>query len=261
MCVHLLVAMPQILPNASPDIDIASPPPVKLDGWIAACSPTSPARQNPIDMDHPPPPRLKKTFIYDHRLSMEPCLHQTHLIQHGQFLSHNKGPVPHRIMIPQFSYSPTLLHHDIVTPTYINWLEDIDPRSHDPEWDDKLDERLLWRGTNTGMWHAEDTRWRESQRSRFVRWASELNGTVRVLRPNVSSDERVGAEIEFRKARINPAMFDVMFAGEPGSCSQEVCRDLANTFDWRRLQTIQSAGNYKYVFDVSLFSFGSSVDY
>jgi hypothetical protein len=183
---------------------------------------------------------------------MDPCLHPTHLVQSGEFLAHNKGPVPYRVMIPQFSYSPTLLHHDIVTPSYISWVKDIDPRSDDPEWDDKLDERLVWRGSNTGIWHAEDTRWHESQRARLVQWASDLNGTMSILQPNVSNGERVGEGVEFRKAMVNPAVLDVMFAGNPLSCAPEVCQQLADIFEWRKHQNNRAAGNYKYIIDVIL---------
>jgi len=132
----------------------------------------------------------------------------------------------------------------------INWVDDIHPRSADPEWEDKLDKRLLWRGVNTGIWHASHTRWREAQRVRMVNWANDLNGTTLVLKGTKSSWEKVGSAVEMGKDRINPGMLDVMFAGEPSSCEPEVCKELEVMFDWRKRQGLKAAGNYKYVLDV-----------
>jgi hypothetical protein len=231
-------------------IDVNNPPPTKHDGWISSCPSTSPARRAPLDLTKPVTPPSQKSFIYDHALSMDPCLHPTHLVQHGQFLSFGNGPIPHHTLIPQFSYSPSPLHQDIVTAMSANWVDDVYPRSADPEWEDKLDKRLLWRGANTGMWHASDTRWRESQRVRAVSWANDLNGTAVVLTGPKSNDEKVGMGVEMEKNNINPGMLDIMFAGEPFSCEPGVCKELEELFDWRKRQGQKAAGNYKYVLDV-----------
>lgn len=155
-------------------------------------------------------------------------------------------------MYPQFSYSPTLLHHDIKASMPINWVEDV-PRNIDPEWNDKLDERLLWRGRNTGIWHDVNTQWRISHRVRLVRSANELDGNITLLQPAASPDERVGEGVPVRKARVNPAMLDVGFAPEPSSCAPRTCEELREMFDWRSLQSLKTAGRYKYVLDVICF--------
>ncbi|KAJ3809218.1 hypothetical protein F5876DRAFT_77973 [Lentinula aff. lateritia] len=49
----------------------------------------------------------------------------------------------------------SLLHHNIRFSTPYGWVEDILPRSDDPDFADKTDERLLWRGTNIGVHHVE----------------------------------------------------------------------------------------------------------
>jgi len=46
----------------------------------------------------------------------------------------------------------------------------------------------------------------------------------------------------------------VFFAGEPVSCPEAICRELGEMFEWRKRQGYKSAGNYKYVLDVSGFS-------
>jgi len=159
------------------------------------------------------------------------------------------GPTPQHAMVPEFSYCSTTIHHNIRLPTPYGWIEDIYPRTDDPEWDDKLDERLLWRGSNTGMFHADHTRWHGSHRDHLVRLANELNGTVKLLPPRPKS-ESVGEGTEVRKARLNPAIMDIAFAGDPIACDPKTCDFLEEIFPWRQWQSVKEAGNYKYVLDV-----------
>lgn len=233
-------------------IDINNPPEIKLHGWISACDPMSAAWKDPIDWDSPPPPQANKTFIYNHREAMDPCQHPSLLRLHGQYLSHNAGPVPHRTMIPQFSYCSTLLHHDIMPAMPINWVEDVLPRSDDPEWDDKFDERLQWRGSNTGMWHEEKSKWRSSQRSRLIDWASGgLEGNITMLPSRVNEKRRVGEAVTVKKGRYGPALLDVALVGEPLSCAPETCEVLKKIYEYRQPHTVKMQGNFKYILDVS----------
>ncbi|KAF8880624.1 glycosyltransferase family 90 protein [Infundibulicybe gibba] len=213
------------------DIDVNSPPEVKLHGWLSACDPLSRAWRDPIDWSSTPPPPKKKTFIYNHREAMDPCQHPSHLLLHGQFVSHHTGPVPHRKMFPQFSYCPTLLHHDIMAAMPINWVEDIYPRSDDPPWEEKSDERLQWRGSNTGIWHDEIE-------------------NMTVLKPTRHPKEKIGEGVQVKKGKYSPGMLDIAFAGKPLSCATETCEQLAKMFEYRRAHDNKAAGNYKYILDV-----------
>ena len=230
------------------DINTNEAPPVKHMGWPSACSPTSPLRRTSFDPDTPPSPPAEKTFIYDHLKATDPCLHPSLLHHHGQFIAHNQGPTPHSVMVPQFSYSATRLHHDIIPATPINWVEDI-TRDSDPKFEDKTDDRLLWKGTTTGMWAGEDMRWRNQHRMRLVRLANQLNGTIDVLR-STSPTERVGETVQMSMARVNPAMLDVTFTGEPHSCSEGICEVVRDEYEFRKHQSVETSGSYKYILDV-----------
>jgi hypothetical protein len=251
-------------------IDIDHPPEVKLNGWLASCAPHSPARNADINWGGaphlPPPSKRVKTFIHNHRTSMDPCQHPAHLLLHGQFISHRRGPVPHRVMVPQFSYAPTVLHHDITPAMPINWLDDILPRSDDPEWEERWDARVQWRGSNTGIWHADDIRWDLAQRARLVRWGGDGEQELGVPERNLSVlmpvDERrrVGEPIEVQKALWAPAMADVAFAGEQINCNPEMCKRLDRIFEYRKRQDAGTAGRYKYYIDVGRFAIPTSLD-
>jgi hypothetical protein len=147
-----------------------------------------------------------------------------------------------------FSYSSTTLHHDIVPA--MHWVDEIPPHI-DLDFYDRLDERLSWRGTTTGIFQGEDTRWRSSHRIRLVGWANERNGTASVLQPTTSRNERVGEGKSVARSRLNPAMFDVAYVGNAHSCTQAVCGIVQNEFEFREYQNEATAQNYKYVLDVS----------
>ncbi|KAJ3507361.1 hypothetical protein NLJ89_g6348 [Agrocybe chaxingu] len=243
-------------------IDTSKALPAEISGWIAACAPESPARKERINWGGPPISQPSnsnsKTFIYDHYRSMDPCQHPSHLLLHGQFISHRRGPVPDRTLIPQFSFCVTRVHHDIISAMPINWIQDIEPREDNPEWEERWDPRLQWRGSNTGIWHADDRRWDLAQRARLVRWAGDgydidklgnLSENMTVLMP-VDEGQRVGLGTDVRKAFWAPAMLDIAFAGEPSSCPPEMCERLEKIFEFRRYQSVGEAGRYKYVIDV-----------
>ncbi|KAF9531363.1 glycosyl transferase family 90-domain-containing protein [Crepidotus variabilis] len=219
-------------------------------GWVSACPPTSLARQNPIDLDNPPPWPTKKTFIYNHAQTMNPCDHPDLFHHHGQFLSHNSGPGPQDVVVPEFSYCSTVLHHNIRFPVPYGWVEDILPRSDDPPFEEKLDERLLWRGSNTGMFHSSTSRWEHSHRDFLVAFSNDLSGKAKVLNPVKSVNEQVGVFKEFKRANLNPALLDIAFAGQPLACSASTCDTLRAIYPWREYQSLGEAGQYKYVLDV-----------
>lgn len=153
-------------------------------------------------------------------------------------------------MVPEFSYCTTTLHHNIRIPVPYSWVPDILPRDDDPEFDEKSDERLLWRGRNTGIFHGTTTRWRTSHRNFMVQYVNDIDGTVDVLMPSVRQDERVGAPRTLRKKSVNPTFFDVAFTMKPISCSEHVCPQLEELYTWQPYMRQAQAGDYRYVLDV-----------
>ncbi|KAG1724298.1 glycosyl transferase family 90-domain-containing protein [Suillus paluster] len=217
-------------------------------GWIHACPLDSVAR-NPLRS--PSTTQKPKTFIYDHLQAMDPCAHPSHLSQHGQFLAHGTGPSANPFPVPQFSYCSSPLHADIRVPVPLSWVDDVEgERDEEGAWEKKEDERLLWRGLNTGIHHASDRPWRDSQRDRLVEIAQRTDGSVEVLVMDDHGDGEGMKVEEMKKARMNPAMLDIAFAGSPSQCEPETCRELEEGFEWRRRMSVRDAGRYKYVLDV-----------
>lgn len=284
------------------DIDSRKQRKPRRDGWISACHPLSPAWIDSIPHSPDKAPRVTdilalkhksrhahsrssppaKTFIHDHRASMDPCLHPSHLLLHGQFIQHGAGPIPERKLIPQFSYSPTLLHDDITVAVPYNWVEDVYPREDDPPFQKKDDSRLHWRGRNTGVWQGRGDQavewsdairlgkapptdkkkegpnlwWWLSHRGRLVDWANKLveeGSKTRTLRSTPNELWAVGKQSkDILKANWAPGMVDIAFAGDPINCDGAMCDKLKEVYEFRRFHDGKDQGRYKYVMDVSV---------
>ncbi|KAJ7620973.1 glycosyl transferase family 90-domain-containing protein [Roridomyces roridus] len=245
-------------------IDLANPLPAK-HGWLAACPPSSPAHLHAI----PPPfddanpnteqPNVPddsstpKTFIHAHLPAMDPCLHPTHFTSHGAYLSHGAGPTAQRSLVPQFSYSSTPVNADIRFALPLNWVPDDFPHEGRPPpsgltWQARTDERVQWRGSNTGIWHAADGRWRESHRVRLAALGAGMGSEkVEVLS---GQDSPAIAVNPVSRSRYIPALLDIAFTGKPMNCLPAQCDELRSLFEWRAAHDLKKAGRYKYVLDV-----------
>ncbi|KAI4526260.1 glycosyltransferase family 90 protein [Schizophyllum commune Loenen D] len=219
-------------------------------GWSGACPPDSPGAAPSQDVFHAPDPIRPKTLIHDHPRSMDPCYSPHILLAHGQFVSFGGGPAPQPPTAPQLAYCATPLHADVRMASPYGWVAS--PLENDVPWDEKRNERLLWRGSNTGIWQAPERAWRRSQRIRLVRVANEIHGVAEVLDADKGPDEPVGEHKKLRKALLNPAVMDVAFAGSPHSCDEAAgtCEEVQREFKWRPYQTAEQAADYKYVLDM-----------
>ncbi|KAJ6480242.1 glycosyl transferase family 90-domain-containing protein [Mycena sanguinolenta] len=250
-------------------IDPAHPPRQKW-GWRWACPPRSPAWLDDTPFpDYEREPRkgspsvpgdeqdAAKTFIHDPLAAMDPCLHPVDMHTHGSYLSHGVGPGPHRALVPQFSYSVTPLHADIRVALPINWVPDEFPHEGRPppfgfSWAERVDARIQWRGSNTGLWHAADGRWRDAHRIRLAAFAAGVGGAnISVLDPGAPFDEGLGGwGGRWRSGAESTPLFDVAFAGRPLNCEKAQCAVLEGMFEWRKGHDLKTAARYKYILDV-----------
>lgn len=135
-----------------------------------------------------------------------------------------------------------------------------DATGEDPEWEDKKYDKLVWRGSTTGVWFDRITWWRASQRSR-LHWLGKDQDGVRRVRfvekvqglggsadgkgqdhdglgnPSKRSESEVGErqlggvgggektervyELKIPQQILNERYVDAGFAGTPGQCTVE----------------------------------------
>ena len=178
---------------------------------------------------------------------MDPCLHPSHLTLNGYLSQYRNGPNPHRQLVPTFSICASTLHSDILTVAPEQFEDEI---GADPAWDEKPDERLLWRGSNTGILYQDGALWNISHRIRLVEMGTRRGGTTRVLIPRQAASG-VGSGEEFKTSLLNTGFMDVAFVKEPIQCRGPICNQLKHMFEWRVTQSWQDAWQYKYIMDVS----------
>lgn len=219
-------------------------------GWSYGCSATSPMAA--ADLSHPIDVEAlwnkPKTFIWDHKLSMDPCLHPNHTQLNGFLYGHGAGPVPTKSMVPAFAICTTHLHADILTVAPEMWTEKV---GIDPPWDEKEQDTLLWRGRNTGVHFSTDGRWNMSQRIRLVQAVNEEEGYVPVLTSTSEPREPVGLPRNASRGALNEALMDIGFSGHAIQCVPEVCAVVEETYTYKESQTFQGANQWKYILDVS----------
>ncbi|KAG8896903.1 Glycosyltransferase Family 90 domain containing protein, partial [Tulasnella sp. 417] len=94
-------------------------------GWSYACPPTSPLRKHSFNATFESSHLWEepKTFIHDHKASMDPCQHVSHVYLNGFFSGFEEGPVPRKNMVPTFSICSTRAHSDILAVATDMWTE------------------------------------------------------------------------------------------------------------------------------------------
>ena len=225
---------------------------VSVRGWAAGCPPGSAMRKAARGLDIAKPP--KKSFVADISANTDLCSHP-HLIDiHG--ITAGKAPNVAGRLEAMFSLSKTSLHTDVLAVPVEQWVESLPSI----EWSERNNSKLLWRGSNTGVYHSSATPWRESHRTRLVRTTNKYaDGEIDILPTPamVASEKKVPTLQEamqhLHKGTANARLFDISFAGRPIQCevSDGTCRELAEEYDFKTtLMTFEEALEYKYVLDV-----------
>ncbi|KAG9027172.1 Glycosyltransferase Family 90 domain containing protein [Tulasnella sp. JGI-2019a] len=219
-------------------------------GWAAACPPFSPLRhQDPYqplnisDIWNQRP----ESFIYNHKLTMDPCRHPSHVHLNGLLRNYGIGPMPSPALQPSFTMCTSPLHADILTVANEGWVKDVE---NDPDWDDKPDERLVWRGRTTGGRSDEHSRWELSQRVRLVELTNRDHGEVDVLTSPSGSEHthRSNQSLDLKWANEN--FMDIGFVGQAIHCSEEICEIMERDLAFKPLMTDHEIFQYKYIMDI-----------
>ncbi|GAA5979810.1 hypothetical protein JCM5350_002056 [Sporobolomyces pararoseus] len=236
-----------------------------LSNWAVGCPPDSPLRQIEAEViasyeeqGLPVPsaielkPKLKeayaiadakkRSYIYDYTPSLDICQHPEIMPIHGFTSAPGTDPGP---LVPLFTFAKTNIHSDIlVTPleqysdTYIGY---------DPDWEKKDHNKLMWRGSTTGIDFYVENDWKNSQRARLHFFTNEKEGNRQVL---VAEGEGAISEKDFPVSKLNDAYMDVSFAGGPVQCDEETCEIMREMIDFRPTMGLNEAYKYKYVMDV-----------
>jgi hypothetical protein len=135
----------------------------RTHGWAAACAPHKPLRAQEKDKlpDLDTLWAAPKSFVWDHTAVMDPCTNPALVHLMGFLSSHGSGPGPSFELFPVMAMCKTRLHSDVLGVSAEAWTTDV---GDDPAWEDKTDDRLLWRGKTTGIYFKEGVPWSEWNR-------------------------------------------------------------------------------------------------
>ncbi|WVF70460.1 hypothetical protein IAT40_005250 [Kwoniella sp. CBS 6097] len=221
-------------------------------GWASACAPHKPLRET-YDPDVLPEMDSlwagDKSFVWDHKATMDPCVHPTltHLV--GFLSGHGKGPGPSKELFPVLAMCKTTLHADVLGVSMEAWTEDV---GDDPVWEQKRDDRMLWRGKTTGIYFKNDVPWNISQRINLVHQGAQTSGYLPTFEtpPRDSPETPVGHPIDLSLSQLNTELMDVGFVDEAIQCDREVCREVQNKYRFAGRKDWNQGNQYKYLLDI-----------
>lgn len=121
---------------------------------------------------------------------------------------------------------------------------------HDPTWEEKPFDRLVWRGQTSGPLFDKGTAWRSSHRARLHILSHQEDGSRTIA---VTDEKDIVKTVEVPNFQLNPLFLDTGFVGPPVQCIKEdgTCdemREVFNGFDPRI--SFERASLFKYVLDV-----------
>ncbi len=180
-------------------------------GLIHVCPPSSLMGQSG-EIYQDPTNKESKTFIADPLRTFDLCNHPTYFPIHG--VTSEKIPHMDKELKAVFSLSKTALHTDILGVPVEQYIDEL---PYIP-WEDRTNNKLLWRGSNTGTFASMDTNWRLTHRPRLVEETSpEYQGKIDLLPVpgGIHKSTIADSTIRANKGTVNAVTMDVSFAGEP----------------------------------------------
>ncbi|KZS91031.1 hypothetical protein SISNIDRAFT_517630 [Sistotremastrum niveocremeum HHB9708] len=234
-------------------VDLSKLPDPKPKGfeWPVICPPTTPINSPDLLETYP----QNKSFIHSHLSTMSPCTHPSHAKLSGFYLSRREPPPRPARLIPVFVPSKVTIHEEILTVAPDQFWMD---KGRDVGWNEKGDERIVWRGGNTGVAINErnykELDWMETQRMRLIRdFSGERDGVEEDEESEDGQGGLRGSDLlveRVRTASLNAALVDVAFTGRPVQCDRVTCAILEKEYEFRKKQTPEEANRYKYFLDV-----------
>ncbi|GAA5850375.1 hypothetical protein JCM8547_001851 [Rhodosporidiobolus lusitaniae] len=213
-----------------------------LSNFAQACAPNSPLRRSERGehiQDYSGD--AQRSFIWSHAKVADLCHHPEVRKLHGHTMQQG---VPLGPLVPLFTFAKTKLHSDILTTPIEQWEEHY--VGYEPAWEGKSMNKLLWRGSTTGVEFDRHTPWRKSQRARLHIMSHETAGEKSVI----WSQRGQLKESNISMATLNHLYMDTSFSGALQQCDPETCEIMTKTMDFKPTIGLDESNTYKYLIDV-----------
>ncbi|GAA6051753.1 hypothetical protein JCM3770_002715 [Rhodotorula araucariae] len=242
---HEQLARDGKLLGVSPSFEIFEPS--GFTPWDSLCPPNSTARRiaQALPVDTPRGTSLRSFVSIEHAQAMDVCEHPG--VRELNGFTAWSGPRPY-LLYPLFSFAKTSVHADLLLPAISSdYYTEI---GRDPVWEQKKNNKVLWRGETTGSYHSKGSGWRQSQRARLVALANAKAGDSTFHLADTTSDALRLASGPAKD--VSAFYFDVAYTGAPKQCSTKdtTCKQLQHEFRFDRWLSPEEENKYKYVLDV-----------
>ncbi|KWU47161.1 glycosyltransferase family 90 protein [Rhodotorula sp. JG-1b] len=213
-----------------------------LSNFAQACAPNSPLRRSERGEHYTDySGDTVRSFVWNHAKVMDLCQHPEARKLHGHTMQQG---VPLGPLVPLFAFAKTRLHADILAVPIEQW--EAHYVGYEPPWEGKTMNKVLWRGSTTGVEFNRHTPWRRSQRARLHIMSHETEGTQNII----WSRRGQLREANMSVAAINDHYMDTSFSGALQQCDPETCELLEKKFDIKPTIGLDESNTYKYLFDV-----------
>ncbi|GAA5885978.1 hypothetical protein JCM6882_004220 [Rhodosporidiobolus microsporus] len=213
-----------------------------LSNFAQACAPNSPLRRSERGEFTPDySGDAQRSFIWSHAKAMDLCQHPESRKLHGHTMQQG---VPLGPLVPLFTFAKTRLHSDILTTPIEQW--EAHYIGYEPAWEGKSMNKLLWRGSTTGVEFDRHTPWRKSQRARLHLMSHETEGERSVI----WSQRGQLRESNISTATLNQLYMDTSFSGALQQCDPETCELMLKTMEFKPTIGLDESNTYKYLIDV-----------
>lgn len=223
--------------------------PPEYVGWEAFCKTGSNLR-NAVGGLAPAQLIPSPSFISKHYEASDFCAHPLNVPLHS--LTGNYGVGPRAVnLLPLFSHSKMTLYADIlVTP-----LEQYEALvGLDPDWENKTQNKILWRGSTTGSRYDRGIVWRSTQRVRLALLTNSQDTNLnKTIYTTSIKDPNTLSTYEAPLPNLNEQFFDILFTGEPLQCANHdgTCESMKRHLPFAKKGMRQEEANtFKYIFDV-----------
>ncbi|GAA5950283.1 hypothetical protein JCM21900_001101 [Sporobolomyces salmonicolor] len=225
--------------------------PTGYSPWDSLCRPNSTARRAAQALPTAAPsagPNLRSFVSIEHSAAVDLCEHPELRELNG--VTSWSGPRPY-LLYPIFSFAKTSVHADLLVPSISNdFYTEV---GRDPTWEQKKHNRVLWRGENTGAWHAKGSGWKNTQRARLVALANSREGISLVHFADPASDDALRLA-SAATSSLTAHYLDIAYSGRPIQCSakDKTCANLQwdPSLRWEKEMPPEEENGYKYVVDV-----------
>ncbi|KAK4054476.1 hypothetical protein OIV83_000970 [Microbotryomycetes sp. JL201] len=214
----------------------------ELSYFAQACSPNSPLRRFELgESVQDFSGDIQRTFIWDHAKAIDLCQHPEQRRLHGHLMQEG---VPFSPLVPLLTFAKTRMHADILATPLEQYSETY--VGYEPPWEQKSHNKLLWRGSTTGVEFDKHTPWRQSQRARLHFLSQTMDGEKSIIVAQGSAMKEANLSV----ADMNHLYMDMAFSGEPAQCDPETCDVMRKDIKFKSLIGLEESNQYKYLIDV-----------